>query len=358
MNPIPAIVAAVLLCLAPLKPYVKPGEPINIRFAQTSVAEAQKLYDQLGPRIVSANDELTSLARSTNAAAQLPAANVFALPAPTDLFDAASKPLFHVYTLDGTALEAKTPAKPDLTTGVLDVAAYYPQLHDRGTYILTWKTAQPLIIETLGPAMPWGFLMDKDRSPQKEAIYQELKKSPPIITHIVPLTYALISTDKGDIKATFDYADAPHTVDTFVSLARQGYFDNSAFHRIIKGFMIQGGDSLATTPDRAGTGGPGFNQTAELSERPHIRGVLSMARTGIDVNTAGGQFFIIHGKADHLNGQYTVFGQVLAGMEVVDKIADTPVTDANGSVKPEDRPKIKSITILPATAEMYGIKAK
>ena len=96
------------------------------------------------------------------------------------------------------------------------------------------------------------------------------------IIHIVPLSYALISTDKGDIEAIFYYDAAPHTVDNFIALVQGQFYDGSTFHRIIKGFMIQGGDSF--TDERAGTGGPGYQINAEFSDKPHDRGVLSMAR--------------------------------------------------------------------------------
>ena len=173
--------------------------------------------------------------------------------------------------------------------------------------------------------------------------------------------------DKGMIKATFAYDVAPHTIESFIALANEQYYDGTVFHRIIKGFMIQGGDSLGSTTDRAGSGGPGFGVVQEFSRKPHLRGVLSMARQGGEyrdptrVDSAGGQFFIMHADQKALNSHYTAFGQVIDGMDVVDKIAETPThPDAggqnNGSTDPKDRPVIKAIRILPATAEMYGIK--
>jgi peptidyl-prolyl cis-trans isomerase B (cyclophilin B) len=165
---------------------------------------------------------------------------------------------------------------------------------------------------------------------------------------------AVITTDKGVIKAKFAYDVAPHTIDNFTSLARQNYYDGSAFHRIISGFMIQGGDAYANMPGQAGMGGPGYEIMKEFSEKKHVRGVLSMARSS-DPNSAGSQFFIMHGANANLDGSYTAFGDVLEGMDIVDAIAKTPVSDNNGTVR-GPMPKILSIKIVPATAENYGLK--
>src|SRR6266478_7674697 len=120
---------------------------------------------------------------------------------------------------------------------------------------------------------------------------------------------------------------APKTVENFKALAAKGFYDGTAFHRIVKGFMIQGGDPLTKDPeaeDSWGTGGPGHKVKAEFNDRPHVRGVLSMARSS-DPNSAGSQFFICLGEASSLDHQYTAFGKLIKGLDVLDKIGATPV---------------------------------
>jgi len=138
---------------------------------------------------------------------------------------------------------------------------------------------------------------------------------------------------------------APQSVRNFVYLTRKGFYDGLTFHRIMKGFMIQGGD-----PDGAGTGGPGYTIKGEFSENgvpndlKHTRGVLSMARRS-EPDTGGSQFFIMHDANAGLDGKYAAFGMVLSGMDVVDEIADTPNSGPNGAVADKDKPVIKTITI-------------
>jgi cyclophilin family peptidyl-prolyl cis-trans isomerase len=142
-----------------------------------------------------------------------------------------------------------------------------------------------------------------------------------------------ITTSFGDIEIDL-YSDvAPRTVENFKKLARSGFYDTSLFHRIVPGFVIQGGDPESKDTfnrSRWGTGGPGWNIKAEFNKTSHSRGVLSMARSK-DPDSAGSQFFIVLKDSKFLDGQYTVFGKVVAGMdEVVDKIAalDTDSADA------------------------------
>ncbi|MGH9844708.1 MAG: peptidylprolyl isomerase [Blastocatellia bacterium] len=125
---------------------------------------------------------------------------------------------------------------------------------------------------------------------------------------------ATIRTDKGDIRLDLFPRDAPLTVESFVSLARKGYFNNLSFHRVVPNFVVQGGD-----PRGDGEGGPGYQIRCEINTRPYVRGALGMALSGKD--TGGSQFFITHSAQPHLDGGYTVFGQVTAGMEVVNRIA-------------------------------------
>ena len=135
-------------------------------------------------------------------------------------------------------------------------------------------------------------------------------------------TGAVIHTDFGDIVLEFLPEVAPNHVDNFSSLAKQGFYDGTTFHRVIPGFMIQGGDPNSKDPDRSrhGTGGPGYSMKAEFNSTPHQRGIVSMARSR-HPDSAGSQFFICVADVPHLNGQYTAFGKVVKGMEVVDKIA-------------------------------------
>ena len=134
---------------------------------------------------------------------------------------------------------------------------------------------------------------------------------------------AVIQTTLGTIVLEFFEKDAPHHVANFKKLAGQGFYDGIYFHRVIPGFMIQTGCPLTKDQDRSndGTGGPGYTIDAEFNDRPHKRGTLSMARKP-DPNSAGSQFFICQQAQPGLDGQYTVFGQVLEGMDVVDKIAN------------------------------------
>lgn len=151
----------------------------------------------------------------------------------------------------------------------------------------------------------------------------------------------------GSIYAELDEASAPITVENFVKLAKEGFYDGLTFHRVIAGFMIQGGD-----PSGNGTGGSGVKIKGEFPDNgvdnklSHTRGAISMARA-LDYDSASSQFFIVHEDSPHLNGQYAVFGYVTDGMDVVDKICkDIQVEDSNGTVKPENQPKIKSIKVL------------
>ena len=153
--------------------------------------------------------------------------------------------------------------------------------------------------------------------------------------------------DGGEIVVELYPEVAPQAVYNFVHLARQGFYDGLKFHRIMKGFMIQGGD-----PNGDGSGGPGYTITGEFAKNgfandlKHERGVLSMARLGDPAyNSAGSQFFIMHADYPGLNGDYAAFGKVISGLEVVDLIADIPNSGSNGAVAEDNKPVIKSITI-------------
>jgi len=136
---------------------------------------------------------------------------------------------------------------------------------------------------------------------------------------------ATIETNFGNIILELMPETAPETVRNFVKLAKSSFYDGVLFHRVIPGFMIQGGDPNTKKPDKSkwGTGGPGHNIKAEFSSRSHLRGIVSMARA-TDPNSAGSQFFIVTTDSTFLDRQYTVFGRVLEGMTIADKIVNLP----------------------------------
>lgn len=151
----------------------------------------------------------------------------------------------------------------------------------------------------------------------------------------------------GTIALELDADTAPISVTNFVNLAKEGFYDGLTFHRIISGFMIQGGDPLGN-----GTGGSDKTIKGEFSDNgvendiSHVRGVISMARSN-DPDSASSQFFIVHQDSTFLDQQYAAFGHVTEGMEIVDQICEnTPVQDGNGTVRAEDQPVITSVTVI------------
>ncbi len=160
---------------------------------------------------------------------------------------------------------------------------------------------------------------------------------------VVTITMA----DGSVMKAELYPEIAPNTVNNFISLINKGFYDGIIFHRVIPGFMIQGGD-----PQGTGMGGPGYSIKGEFAtngfknDLKHTRGVLSMARTMIP-DSAGSQFFIMHANAPHLDGQYAAFGQVIEGLEVIDQIASVPT---DWSDKPKTEQKIACMTV-----ETFGV---
>lgn len=162
------------------------------------------------------------------------------------------------------------------------------------------------------------------------------------ITHIAEITIE----NYGTITVALAGKDAPITVENFVTLAESGFYNGLTFHRIIEGFMMQGGD-----PDADGTGGSDktikgeFEENGVKNDIPHIRGVISMARSN-DPDSASSQFFIMHKKGSHLNGSYAAFGKVTSGMEIVDKICtEAEPIDSNGTIPKNAQPVIKEIKI-------------
>ena len=323
--------AAVVL---PVSAYTKPDQPVVVKFLNEKGDEGKKAVAALG---VSAGklDWLFTPAASADIASGGTAA-------------------FKLYSADGK--EVKVSSVTPAADGTVDLSAACPDLKNGGTWFLVWKDATPLVIETLYNPGRGKAELDRIKSqiemlpdPQKS---QRLAEYAPVVTHVELAEVAVITTDKGVIRAKFAYDVAPHTVDNFISLSRQGFYDGSTFHRIISGFMIQGGD--AYTDGKAGTGGPGNEIMHEFSDKKHERGTLSMARAS-SPDSAGSQFFIMHARTASLDNSYSAFGDVVAGMDIVDAIAKTPTSDENGTVSGA-KPKIVSVKIEPGTAEVYGLK--
>jgi len=157
------------------------------------------------------------------------------------------------------------------------------------------------------------------------------------------MTDVIIKTDFGSIKFSLLPDIAPETVRNFSELAKSGFYNGTLFHRVIPGFMIQGGDPNTKNSDKStwGQGGPGYNLKAEFSPRSHLRGIVSMARAA-DPDSAGSQFFIVTSDSTFLDKQYTVFGEVTEGIEVADKIVNLP---RDGNDCPEQEVKMLEVTI-------------
>ena len=171
---------------------------------------------------------------------------------------------------------------------------------------------------------------------------------PPVPTDPIPDTIpgTITMADGGVMKFELYPHIAPQAVYNFIYLARQGFYDGLTFHRIISGFMAQGG-----CPDGTGSGGPGYSISGEFADNGfennllHTRGIMSMARRGDDYNSAGSQFFLMHAPSPFLDGSYAGFGQVTEGLDVLEQIMRTQNDGPNGSVARADRPAIESITI-------------
>jgi peptidyl-prolyl cis-trans isomerase B (cyclophilin B) len=163
---------------------------------------------------------------------------------------------------------------------------------------------------------------------------------------------AVIKTSEGDMVVQFWTDAAPNTIENFKKLAKQGFYNGTIFHRIVKGFMIQGGDPLSKDPakeNKYGEGGPGYKIKAEFNDHSHERGVISMAREP-DPDSAGSQFFICLAPVARLDHQYTTFGKLIKGDDVLTKIGDTSVVpnSMGEKSKPTTRVTIEKIDIVPA----------
>jgi peptidyl-prolyl cis-trans isomerase B (cyclophilin B) len=232
--------------------------------------------------------------------------------------------------------------------GTAELKQLFPAVSTPGTYILyAVPKEQEGYANFVGTPLVISVREDKRRS----------APTGPMVVKIEPMVYGIISTDAGDMTVAFYYDVAPTTIASFITLAREGFYDGLTFHRIEPKFLIQGGD-----PRGDGTGGPGFNLDAEFSDRKHERGVISMSRT-IDpnespnnpprpeyANSAGSQFFIVldDKNAASLDGMYTVFGKVIGeeGLKTLDTLAAAKVADKKLG-KPVKAPLIKKIEIHP-----------
>jgi peptidyl-prolyl cis-trans isomerase B (cyclophilin B) len=235
---------------------------------------------------------------------------------------------------EGKPIEAKGPS--DATAGkTVDVKTVFPQLANVGTYVLYAVPKGKALPDFEGTPVVIEVRADKRRGDAK-----------PLVTKVEPLQYAVMQTQQGPLTMIFYYDVAPNTTDSFLALAGGGYYDGLTFHRIVPGFVIQGGD-----PRGDGTGGPGYNLEAEFNDRPHLPGVLSMARS-TDPNSAGSQFFVCldYTNTKHLDHQYTGFGQVVSGMDAVTKIAATPLSDPRSGA-PQTPQVIEKVTVKPVTAQ-------
>ena len=163
--------------------------------------------------------------------------------------------------------------------------------------------------------------------------------------------HAVIKTAYGEMTLAFWPEVAPKTVENFKKLAREGFYDGTAFHRIIKGFMVQGGCPNTKVGARGmpGTGDPGYKVKAEFNAKPHVKGVISMARSS-HPDSAGCQFFICDGDARFLDNQYTAFGALVKGEDVLDKLSNIPTKSGGGGEKstPVERVAVESVTIVAA----------
>ena len=186
------------------------------------------------------------------------------------------------------------------------------------------------------------------RAEDKAAPKTETKKE--VSTPATPNEVAIIKTAKGEMVVEFWSDVAPKTVENFKKLAKDGFYDGTAFHRIVKGFMVQGGDPLTKDASKEaswGTGDPGYKIKAEFSSRSHQLGVLSMARSA-NPDSAGSQFFICLGDASFLDNKYTAFGKVLKGEDVLKSLGEAPTRVAGGGEKsrPTERQGVESVKIV------------
>lgn len=224
----------------------------------------------------------------------------------------------------------------------VNVMESYQQLKQPGTYVLYLTKPGATKDQSYSPTDFIGTpLVINVRQDTRPGALPE-----PVVTRVEPLRFAVMHTPHGEITMVFYYAEAPNTVWHFLTLSEEGFYDGLTFHRIVPGFVIQGGDPLGNS-----RGGPGYTIPAEFSRRKHTEGVLSMARSAGAPDSAGSQFFICldYQAMQQLDGQYTAFGEVVSGMDAVKKIAAAPLIDPKLGT-PQERQVIEKVEVKPVTA--------
>lgn len=252
---------------------------------------------------------------------------------------------------NGKVLDPKQPT--DLVADkTVNLREYYRELDTPGAYVL--YVVKKSAAKDLATA-PTDFIgtplvisVREDKRPNGAPGVQ--------VTRILPLQYAVMKTAAGSMTMAFYYDVAPNTAENFLRLSQEGFYDGLTFHRIVPGFVIQGGD-----PRGDGTGGPGYTIPAEFNARPHKEGVLSMARNGSPqegfppapqfANSASSQFFICldYKGTQQLDGKYTTFGELTDGFDVAKKIAAVPLADPENG-KPKEPQVIEKVEVKPVTA--------
>jgi peptidyl-prolyl cis-trans isomerase B (cyclophilin B) len=268
--------------------------------------------------------------------------SLFSVILPTKMWFGPAQPLtvhvdskapvsFVLTKFDGTAIPAKGPTDAPGGDATVDLRTLFPELSAQGTYVLFAVPKGKGVGDFVGTPVVIEVRSDKGTGALEGVKFE-------------PLRYEVMTTDAGPLTMTFYYDVAPNTVDSFLRLSSEGYYDGLSFHRIVPGFVIQGGD-----PEGTGTGGPGFSIGAEFNDHPHTEGVLSMARSS-DPNSGGSQFFVCldYNQTRHLDGQYTAFGKVVSGMDAVKKIAGTPLADKENG-KPASPQLIQKAEVFPVT---------
>lgn len=234
-------------------------------------------------------------------------------------------------------LGAPVDAKGDVNVSgakTVDLKTIFPTMQSSGTYLLYAVPKDKEVTQFVGTPLVVSVRGDRRIG----------APDGPMVTKVEPLKYAVMTTSKGPMTMAFYYDVAPHTVHNFLTLSAEGYYNGLNFHRIVPGFVIQGGD-----PRGDGTGGPGYQVNAEFNERRHEAGVLSMARSQ-DPNSAGSQFFVCldYNQTRALDRKYTAFGKVVAGMEAVNAIAGVARNAEND--RPNENQSIQKVEVRDVTA--------
>jgi len=233
----------------------------------------------------------------------------------------------------------------------VDLKAMFPAIQT-GTYILYALEKEKSLPDFVGTPLVVQVRTDKRVGAQPGAM----------VIRVEPLRYMVMETSDGPLTMAFYYDAAPNTTDNFLRLGEEGYFDGQIFHRIVKDFVVQGGDPVGRDPKRGGSGGPGYMIDAEFNDRQHKKGVLSMARQGDPMeqqgmmprsdfaNSASSQFFIClnYERTKALDKKYTVFGKIIGGTDVIDKLAAHEVGPRDRPVNP---PEITKATVKVVTPD-------